>query len=75
MYIVQIRRAMLRLPDATSRYTFQKCCCAFEALDISGSTFAKAGAEPDRVNDDSNCAALLAAAVNDSTDVGCPEKG
>lgn len=30
MYIVQIRRAMLRLPDATSRYTFQKCCCALK---------------------------------------------
>ena len=70
--LVQIRRSMLGLPDA--RYTFQKCCCAFEALDISGSTFAKAGAEPDRVNDDSNCAALLAAAVNDSTDVGIPRK-
>jgi len=30
----------------------------------------KAGAEPDRVNDSSNAATLLAAAVNDSTDVG-----
>ena len=46
----------------------------YQMLDISGSTFAKAGAEPDRVNDDSNCAALLAAAVNDSTDVGIPRK-
>lgn len=30
----------------------------------------KAGAEPDRVNDSSSCSALLAAAVNDCTDVG-----
>lgn len=72
-YMVQIRRAMLGLPDA--RYIFSRnAAVLFEALDISGSTFAKAGAEPDRVNDDSNCAALLAAAVNDSTDVGCPRK-
>lgn len=64
---------MLGLPDA--RYIFSRnAAVLFEALDISGSTFAKAGAEPDRVNDDSNCAALLAAAVNDSTDVGCPRK-
>eukprot|EP00434_Breviolum_minutum_P021770 symbB.v1.2.019215.t2/scaffold1565.1/size111341/2 len=37
---------------------------AYEALE----KVLRAGAEPDRVNDDSNCAALLAAAVNDSTD-------
>jgi len=37
---------------------------AYEALE----KVLRAGAEADRVNDDSNCAALLAAAVNDSTD-------
>lgn len=37
---------------------------AYEALE----KVLRAGAEPDRVNDSSNAAALLAAAVNDSTD-------
>ncbi len=68
-YIVQIRRAHGQPADARKKGHQGS---VFEPLDISGS---KAGAEPDRVNDDSNCAALLAAAVNDSTDVGCPVLG
>lgn len=76
-YIAKSGEPCLGLPDA--RYTVRNAAVLLNPwISVGGhyqlQSFSKAGAEADRVNDDSNCAALLAAAVNDSTDVGCPEK-